>query len=361
MRLAYILTMPLLMFFVLMFLLPDLTRRVLPRPLAQLFPESEAVRIPGGRFRMGSSAEELQVARDFAAELDRALPKDQPFYVPNYQRNDYLDRESVVRSIELPSFEIDRKEVTNAAFAAFLGHQLHAGRILVKDECPGALHPTARTKDFSCVYLKNTLSPYKNLFNSPHYGGITFNKEANSFVVSAEYQLRPVVMISWQAAADFCAHQGKRLPTEAEWEYVARRGDRRFPWGSKLPSCGDSVLERCGEDGTRCSCQSTDRSPKLPDVGSTPLDRTLDGVLDMGGSVSEWTSDWFVTRLPTSPQVLRSPTQVPPADAAMPRYRVLKGGAWNQDFLSARGAARYRAQEDRLLSEVGFRCVRQTK
>ena len=362
-RLAYVISMPLLLFILLALLAPHQVVRLLPRPLAEYFPESVMVRIPGGHFIMGSTVDERQVARDLAVELDRDLPKEKQFYVQNYLDQDYLDRESVIRPVELPAFDIDRKEVTNEEFAQFLRKELQVGRIVVKDECPGEKHPNIGVKGFPCVYRTVNGAPYKNLYNDPHYGGMTYKAEERSFVVSPEFRRHPVVMVSWQAATDFCAAQGKRLPTEAEWEYVARRGDRRFPWGAERPSCGHSVLERCGTDGERCACTPKIGSPKLPNVGSMPLDRTLDGVLDMGGSVSEWTSDWFVIKLPESSTVLHSPHQDAPQTPSpnQPRYRVLRGGAWNEDFLSARGAARFRAPEDRLLSGVGFRCVREVQ
>ena len=200
--------------------------------------------------------------------------------------------------------------------------------------------------------------PYKNLFNDPRYGGISFD-ETKGFVAAPGSSRRPVASVTWQAAADFCAASGKRLPTEAEWEYVARRGGRRFPWGDRFPSCQDAVLER-KRDSKLSHCVPNE-GDVLPDVGSMPNDKSEDGVFDMGGSVMEWTLDWFVERLPASDITIRSPLVDSPPSSEEKPMRVIRGGGWTESVLSARGTGRSRGRPDAMNAGVGFRCVRELR
>lgn len=360
-RFAILVGMPLLLILLLVLFAADfLVRWLPPSPgVGRMLRHSSVVRIPAGTFTMGSTEAEIDVAWSLARTYDRALPKERQFYEKEYLDYRYLERERIQRAVELPSFLIDRYEVTNADFSRFLQEQLQAGVITVRDQCPNKSGSSESALGYPCVYKKDVKKdrPYKNLYNDPRYGGITFDN--GRFVVAPELSERPVVAVSWEASADFCSRHNKRLPTEAEWEYVARRGNRRFPWGDRPPVCDDSVIERRSE-GSASTCRREPTVPVLPNVGSTAADQTLDGVYDMGGSVAEWTSDWFVDPLPSSLEALKSPRNDRPAANASP-FRALRGGAWTENFLSARGAARSRARPELLNASVGFRCVRDIK
>ena len=115
----------------------------------------------------------------------------------------------------------------------------------------------------------------------------------------------PVTNITWNQARSFCMWQGKRLPTEAEWEKAARGTDgRRYPWGND----GEFMTSLNGAESVR-------RKAAM----ASPY-----GVFDLIGSVSQWVKDWYAEDFyQTSPA--RDP-QGPLRGS----FRVLRGGEWNE-------------------------------
>jgi len=147
----------------------------------------------------------------------------------------------------------------------------------------------------------------------------------------------PATMVSWHDAAAFCQAQGRRLPTEAEWEYAARGGEARiFPWGNEPP------------DPSRARFES--RGPLPVDAlspGATP-----EGLLNLAGNVAEWVQDWWHLGY-----YAVSPSADPPGPAEGD-YRVVRGGSWNQSAEELRAAARAYHNPERGAGHIGFRCAR---
>lgn len=157
----------------------------------------------------------------------------------------------------------------------------------------------------------------------------------------------PINCVSWFEAFVFCAWDGGRLPTEAEWEYAASGGENRmYPWGEALPA-PDLLVFHCAYDGDPEACGLLDIAP----VGSRPLGRGKWGHLDLSGNMYEWVLDVF--DLYTGEECTDC------ANALNVPVRVIRGGAWvNDDAEYFRASFRNTATPGYRDLDVGIRCVR---
>lgn len=259
--------------------------------------------VPAGPFVMGSSVEE-------ARRMQQAYGGDFSLYSPEVPQ----------RVVGVGGFWIDRTEVTNRAYAAFVRATGH------------------RVPDQAASWAR----PYRWTEGAPALLD------------------HPVTLVSFDDAQQFCRWRGARLPTEEEWEKAARGTDRRaYPWGDRYrPSRvagaqwrSKAVLDRIELWtqwwGTHYMGRMRGREVGTFRVGWFPSGSSPYGALDMAGNVFEWVDAVFEP-YPGSP--------FPHSDFGH-GYRVVRGGDWYLDRIYHRCAARLRAPSDHRVPTIGFRCA----
>lgn len=279
--------------------------------------------------------------------------------------------------VRLGGFWMDETEVTNAQFRAFIkatGYVTTAERKPDWEELKKQLPPgTPKPPD-------DVLVPGSLVFRQPG-GPVPLNNPANwwEYAPRADWKHpegpgtsiegkddHPVVHISWEDASEYAKWAGKRLPTEAEWEWAARGGqtDAVFAWGN-------DPIENGETKANTWQGRFPDRNTMKDGFSTTAPVRTFKpngyGLFDMSGNVWEWCQDWYrhdyyaqINR----PEGINNPpgpeSSFDPDEPTVPK-KVQRGGSFlchDSYCASYRVAARMKTSPDTSLMHAGFRCVK---
>jgi formylglycine-generating enzyme required for sulfatase activity len=222
------------------------------------------------------------------------------------------DDERPVHDVQLNAFYMDVYEVTNSKYCRFLNE-----------------NKTSENR------LKEWIDIDKDY--------ILIVKSSKGFSAKPGYESYPAVGISWYGAQAYASWAGKRLPTEAEWEYASRGGlrDEQYSWGSQDPSDGARANYNCAKDGY----------DGVSPAGSFPPNGY--GLYDMAGNVWEWCSDWYNSNFYEWSSGFDNWNII-----LKGTFRVRRGGSCLTDAGSLRNAYRSFGKPLHKAMDVGFRCCR---
>jgi formylglycine-generating enzyme required for sulfatase activity len=252
--------------------------------------EMMMVYVPGGEFEMGS----MEGASDEPPE----------------------------HTVALDGFWMDRTEVTNAQFAAFMneqGNHVDGGGTWLQVEAEGSL----------------------------------IERIGEEYQPKSGFADHPVVEVSWFGAAAYCEWTGARLPTEAEWEYAARGPQGPiYPWGDKFDCSRGNFDDETQMDGYVVpGGEGCDGYERTAPVGSFPAGASWCRALDMAGNVWEWVGDWY-----DSDYYDRS-TFRNPMGPSSGTDRVLRGGSYYVTQGHDRATNRNHYVPAARYDFLGFRCA----
>jgi formylglycine-generating enzyme required for sulfatase activity len=163
----------------------------------------------------------------------------------------------------------------------------------------------------------------------------------------------PINCVNWYQAVAYCASVGERLATQAEWQYeaVGRTHGYTYPWGDAPAPTDCSHAIGLGDGGLT---GNNGCGFPLP-VGSAPAGRSLDGVLDLEGSLEEWIWDAFsFSDLTPWPADFAGP----PEDAGTTEGRDVRGGSWLSPQPSLQSIEPGNLTESDVYTNLGIRCVK---
>ncbi len=259
------------------------------------------------------------------------------------------DGETPVHDVRLEAFGMDATTVTNAQFSTFVkdtGHVTGAEEFGVS-----AVFHLAFNGGRHDVVNQPAATPWWLAVRGASW---RHPEGAGSDVVHR--QNHPVVHVSWYDAQAYAAWAGKRLPTEAEWEYAARGGrdGARFAWGDELTPRGRWM---CNIWQGTFPTENTLEDGHLTTAPAKSYAANGFGMFCMAGNVWEWCADWFA-----DDYYDRSPAYDPRGPGRGDR-RVMRGGSYlcHDSYCNRyRVAARSANTPESTSANIGFRCASDT-
>lgn len=305
--------------------------------------------IPGGEFSMGSTVEDESLCSIKGITKDAAP----------------------IHRVYVDGYYMDKTEVTNEQFEAFVkatGYITLAEKKPTIEEYPNV--PVENLIAGSAVFTptpsKVDLNNYMQWWS--YVGGADWRHPEGPMSSIKGKEKYPVVQVSYEDAAAYAKWAGKRLPTEAEWEFAARGGKtgELYAWGNTLKPKGKFQaniyqghfpIEKgdTGEDGY---------------IGIAPTAQFAPngyGLYDVGGNVWEWTNDWYTadyySTLSQNGEIARNPkgpdSSYDPTEPGLPK-KVQRGGSFlctdqycTRYMVGTRGKGDYQSPAN----HIGFRCV----
>jgi formylglycine-generating enzyme len=316
------------------------------------------IKIPGGVFEMGGDT-----PIGFEDMPETALPQ-----------GDELPKHSV----QVSDFWMDEHEVTNAEFSEFVeatGYITVAERPIDWEEMKKQLPPGTPKPPEENLQPASLVFEYasKNASRDNLGNWWSFRPQVNwrhpngpgSSIEGLEKN--PVVHVSWYDALAYAKWVGKRLPTEAEWEYAMRGGmhEAMYPWGNEKTDSGQFHANYLQGEFPYNNTVA-DGFERTAPVQSFPPNGY--GLYDMAGNVWEWTNDWYSGKyyyelaqeggVAIDPQ---GPSESYEVYNNEEKKKSIRGGSFlcNDDWCSGfRNARRMRNTPDTSMEHIGFRCVR---
>ena len=303
--------------------------------------------IPGGEFSMGSTIknESLCSRPGLTSDCD------------------------AIHRVYVDAFLIDDHEVTNAEFEKFVnatGYKTIAEQIPTKEEFPDA--PLENLRAGSVVFSPPTEQvPLNNHYQWWEfvYGANWRHPDGPSSNIKGKENY-PVVHIAWEDAVAYATWAGKRLPTEAEWEFAARGGltGQTFAWGNEFNLDG-KYMGNTFQGAFPNDDSGKDGYKGLSPIKSFPANAY--NLYDMSGNVWEWCDDWYDSdyykTLPRDKRVEnpKGPEKSYDPDEPLVAKKVQRGGSYlctdqycSRYVLGTRGKGDWRTGTN----HIGFRCVK---
>ena len=287
-----------------------------------------------------------------------------------------LSHEKPKHTVKVDGFYMDETEVTNAQFSRFIeatNYITTAERPvdweLIKQQLPpGTPKPHDSLLLPGSLLFKKTKESVPNLYDFSQWwrwtNGANWKQPEGKGSSIDGKDNHPVVHVSYEDAMAYCHWAGRRLPTEAEWEFAARGGkrDKIYFWGDLTDKLSSYVNSWEGEfpvDNTQA-----DGFEKSAPVKTYPPNGY--GLYEISGNVWEWTSDWYssqyyqyckensITNNPKGPKEAFNPSN-PYVDE-----RVIRGGSFlcNASYCASyRVSSRMATDPNTSLEHLGFRTV----